>query len=84
MDEPNEMVAVPHGQLAAETLSAVIESFILREGTDYGSQDALFETKIAQVRGQLDRGEVLLVFDPEADSCTLVTKQRFSEIQKSS
>ena len=83
MDEDKPlMVEVPFGQLAPLTLDAVIESFILREGTDYGSQESVFETKRAQVRGQLDRGQVKLVFDPETESCTLLTDKQFSDVQK--
>ena len=30
---------MPHGELPPDTLRAVIESFVLREGTDYGSRE---------------------------------------------
>ena len=39
-------VEVPYGELAPATLRAVIESFVLREGTDYGERDASFASKV--------------------------------------
>jgi uncharacterized protein YheU (UPF0270 family) len=68
-------VEVPHGELAPETLRAVIESFVLREGTDYGERDASFEGKIADVRRQLDRREAVIVYDPISDSIDIIRKR---------
>ena len=39
------MIAIPVDQLAPELLEAVIESFVLREGTDYGDGDFTLEQK---------------------------------------
>src|SRR5688572_7515092 len=38
-DEQQEPVVVPHRELDRATLQAVIESFALREGTDYGERE---------------------------------------------
>ena len=54
------------------TLRAVVESFVLREGTDYGEQETLLETKVAQVLGQLRRGEAHITFDPATESVNVV------------
>ena len=70
----NAPVEVPHGELAPETLRAVIESFVLREGTDYGARDASFESKVADVRRQLDRGEAVIIYDPTSDSVDIVVR----------
>ena len=67
-DLPPESVAVPWLELAPETLQAVIESFVLREGTDYGVQEVPLAAKVAQVHAQLVRGEAQIVFDPASDS----------------
>jgi hypothetical protein len=37
--QPSEPIVVPHTELAADLLRAVIESFVLREGTDYGEKE---------------------------------------------
>jgi uncharacterized protein YheU (UPF0270 family) len=66
-------VAVPHTELSPEALRGVIESFVLREGTDYGERDVAFETKVAQVIRQLERGEARIMFDPVTQSVQIVT-----------
>jgi uncharacterized protein YheU (UPF0270 family) len=66
-------VAVPHTALSPEALRGVVESFVLREGTDYGQRDVAFETKVAQVIRQLERGEARIMFDPVTQSVQIVT-----------
>jgi uncharacterized protein YheU (UPF0270 family) len=65
-------VAVPHTELSPEALRGVVEAFVLREGTDYGERDVPFETKVAQVIGQIERGEARIMFDPTTQSVQLV------------
>jgi uncharacterized protein YheU (UPF0270 family) len=66
--EARDAVVVPHSELRADVLRAVIESFVLREGTDYGERELSLDSKVAGVVRQLERGEVQIVFDPETDS----------------
>jgi uncharacterized protein YheU (UPF0270 family) len=73
MDESGaEPVVVPHTALAADVLRAVIESFVLREGTDYGVTEWSLDHKVARVIRQLERGEAHIVFDPETQSVDIV------------
>ena len=62
---------IPYQELEAETLRAIIEKFISREGTDYGAHEYSLEQKVQQVRNQLERGNIVLNFDPETESCDL-------------
>jgi uncharacterized protein YheU (UPF0270 family) len=66
---------VPWRRLDAETLKSVLESFINREGTDYGEVELSLEEKVAHLKGQLERREVFIVFDGETESVTLVTSR---------
>ena len=75
------MIEIPADKLSAELLHAVIEEFILREGTDYGSYEVTLEDKIDQVRGQLSRGDVLITFDPATENCNLLTRNQFQRYQ---
>lgn len=80
------MIEIPAERLPSATLNAVIEEYILREGTDYGVQEVSLQSKIKQVHGQLARGEAIVTFDPVTESCTLLTRQqfvRFAEQQSS-
>ena len=64
-------IEIPCAQLSAQALRGVIESFVLREGTDYGEREHSLEQKVAQVRSQIERGLVRIVFDPQTDTVTL-------------
>jgi uncharacterized protein len=70
--EASEPVSVPYTELAADLLHAVIESFVLREGTDYGEKEFSLQDKVARVMAQLKKGEAKIVFDPDTDSVTIV------------
>jgi uncharacterized protein YheU (UPF0270 family) len=73
--ETPDPIEVPYGELSAELLNAVIESFVLREGTDYGEREFSLEDKVARVISQLKRGEARILFDPESDSVTIAVGQ---------
>ena len=62
---------IPFQELAVETLTAIIEEFISREGTDYGVNETSLEKKVQQVMNQLQRGEIIVTFDQESQSCDL-------------
>jgi uncharacterized protein YheU (UPF0270 family) len=65
-------VEVPHQELTNDVLRAVVESFVLREGTEYGERDVALEVKVAQVMRQLVCGEVQILFDPGSESIDIV------------
>jgi len=71
VDETSPSVVVPYTELAADLLHAVVESYVLREGTDYGEKEFSLEDKVAHVISQLKRGEAQIVFDPETDSVSI-------------
>lgn len=71
-DEERAGVEVPLDALSDATLAAVIESFVNREGTDYGARERSLEEKVADVRRQLERGEAQIVFDPDTESINIV------------
>ncbi|HEV2441192.1 MAG TPA: YheU family protein [Steroidobacteraceae bacterium] len=70
-----EPIFIPHAELSAEALRGVIESFVLREGTDYGEHEYSLEQKVAHVRAQLERGQARILFDSETNTVTLVPVQ---------
>jgi uncharacterized protein YheU (UPF0270 family) len=73
-DEPKPLppISVPYTELSVDALTGVIQSFVLREGTDYGAQEVSFETKVEQVRRQLERREAEIVFDQNTESIDIV------------
>ncbi len=75
-EEPAEPVEVPVSMLSADALRGVVESFVLREGTDYGAREFTHEEKVAQVLAALARDEARIFFDPATDSVTLRLKNQ--------
>lgn len=69
-------VAIPYDALSEAALHGVIESFVLREGTDYGSHEIDLATKVAEVRRQLARGDAQILWDPRSESVHLVVTAR--------
>ena len=65
---------VPHRQIPADHLNKLLDSFIGREGTDYGEVELSLEQKRAQLRESLERGEVFIAFDGESETFNLLTK----------
>jgi uncharacterized protein len=62
-EEVAPIPVAPDG-LEPDTLRAVVESFVLREGTDYGAHETSLDAKVAQVLLQLRRGQAQITFDP--------------------
>ena len=67
-DQTPEPILVPYAELSPEALRGVVESFVLREGTDYGTYEYSLEQKVAHVMRQLERGEARILFDPVTSS----------------
>jgi uncharacterized protein YheU (UPF0270 family) len=65
---------IPQSSLSKDALLGVIKEFVLREGTEYGASDVSLDTKVKQVQRQLDRGDVVIVFDQESESIDIVSK----------
>jgi uncharacterized protein len=65
-------VVVPYTELSDEVLRGVVESFVLREGTDYGEREFSLDQKVEHVLRQLRRGEARIVFDPATETVDIV------------
>ena len=59
---------IPHTALSPETLRAVIEEFVTRDGTDHSS----VAHRIESVMRQLAVGQVELHFDERTATCSIV------------
>jgi uncharacterized protein YheU (UPF0270 family) len=63
---------IPWNQLSAQVLHGLIEEFITREGTDYGEREFSLTEKVDQVKTQIKRGDVVIVFDEKSETCNLL------------
>jgi len=73
----NGFLVIPPEQLSADALQGVIEEFITRSGTDYGAVEIELAHKVNQVRAQLRSGAALIVFDPVAEACTIISRDEY-------
>lgn len=75
-DHPAQPVEISPDQLSPEALRGLVEEFVSRDGTDYGAVERSLEEKVRDVLGQLERGEVRIVFDPETETANIVVPIR--------
>ena len=72
MTTSTDPIEVPYDSLNPDTLRAVVEEFITRNGTDYGAHEKTLGQKVADVMRQLQRGEAAVVFDQQTGSVNIV------------
>ena len=71
-----EFVHVPVERLPAETLTALLEEYASRDGTDYGQYEVTLEKKREELRAQLLAGDVQLVYDADSEHWDLLARDR--------
>lgn len=69
---------IPWQDISPDALDNLIESFVLREGTDYGEHERSLEQKVADVKRQLQSGEAVLVWSNCMKRSTLCRGSRFT------
>ncbi len=77
LDDELKPIAIDPKLLTAEVLESILEEYILREGTDYGTVDISLAQKTMQLNKQVNLGDIIIVFDPQSESVTLMTKNEF-------
>ena len=65
-------VTVPWDRLSEEQLRALVEAFVLREGTDYGLRELEFETKVTRLMNMIKQGDAFITFAPIDQSFNIV------------
>jgi uncharacterized protein YheU (UPF0270 family) len=68
---------IPLERLTPDVLKGIIEEFVLREGTDYGSHEYSLSDKVAHVMKQLQAGQAVVVFNQDTETCDILTKRQF-------
>lgn len=73
---------IPWQQISADALQSLAESFVLREGTDYGAEEIPLAVKTAQVLQLIRRGEVVILYSELHETVDLLTKQQYRQYQQ--
>lgn len=68
---------IPWQDLDPDTLDRLIESFVLREGTDYGEHERSLEQKVNDVKRQLKSGDVVLVWSELHETVNIMPRNAF-------
>lgn len=71
---------IPYQKISPDALQGLIEEFITREGTDYGEMEFSLTQKVNQVKQQLMRGEIVIVFDSITESVSILTQHQASSM----
>lgn len=70
---------IPWQQLEPDTLNNLIETFVLREGTDYGEQERSLARKVEDVKQQLASGEAVLVWSELHETVNIMPRRQFDD-----
>ncbi|WP_439825641.1 YheU family protein [Aeromonas caviae] len=70
---------IPWQELEPDTLTNLLEHFVLQEGTEYGEQDVSLTDKVEEVRQQLQQGSAVLVYSELHESVNVVHKTHLSK-----
>ncbi len=79
MTLPN-FVEVPWDRLSEAHRLALAESFILREGTDYGLTEKTHDTKVERLFKLVSSGKVHIVFDLKSETFNFVTHEEWKRM----
>lgn len=66
---------IPHQRLSPDTLTALVEEFASRDGTDYGAAEMSLAQKTRQLLQQLDQGHIVIVYDESTESCNIIPRR---------
>jgi uncharacterized protein YheU (UPF0270 family) len=78
----SEAVEIPWEMLSPDALTGVLESFVLREGTDYGEVELSFEAKVARLRAAVEHREARILFDSETETVTISSETDSSAFRR--
>jgi hypothetical protein len=82
--KPQPPIEVPPDAISSEALDQLIDSFIMREGTDYGAVELEHSKKVHRIQKQLETGRIKIVFDPNTESVTLITDKEWERYLQNS
>lgn len=70
---------IPYYELSEEALQALLEDFVTRDGTDYGLVEMSMQEKADHLLALLKKGELLISYNDELQSCGLITKEEVAK-----
>lgn len=68
---------IPWQDIAPETLESILESVVLREGTDYGEHEKSLSDKVADLYTQLKNGDIVIVWSELHETLNIMQSAQF-------
>lgn len=72
---------IPPEKLTEEVLKNLLESYISREGTDYGERELSLEEKVEDLLRSVYQGEVLISYDEDSQSINVISEREYRALQ---
>ncbi|QEM83055.1 YheU family protein [Halomonas binhaiensis] len=69
----SRFIEVPYRMLPAETLDALLETFVTRQGYDTTDTGSGMRGWVAQLKDQLERSELIIAHDLKTESTEVLT-----------
>ena len=73
-------VQVPVERLQPDVFTVLLEEYASRDGTDYGARELSLDEKVANLRRQLEIGDVGLVYDVDSEEWDLLPAAELQEL----
>jgi uncharacterized protein YheU (UPF0270 family) len=71
-------LVIPHEELNPDTLRAMLEDFVTRNGTEYGEIETPIAERIDFVLRQLRAGKAFILYDAESASFTIGSREQMT------
>jgi uncharacterized protein YheU (UPF0270 family) len=76
-----QFVLVPSQRLAADVLTALLEEYASRDGTDYGVRELSLDEKVDSLRAQLGRDDLGIVYDQDSEQWDLLPREALAQLE---
>jgi len=70
---------VPLSEIRPDLLEAIVEQYVLGEGTDYGEREYTLAEKVAHVRRQLESGEAFVVYSEVHETVHIMSRDELGD-----
>jgi uncharacterized protein YheU (UPF0270 family) len=73
-------IIIPYEKMSMEALEGLIEEFVTRDGTDTGYEKKSLVNDVAMVKGQLKRGDAVIVYDKSTKTSNIVSRDHLKKL----
>jgi uncharacterized protein YheU (UPF0270 family) len=73
----NRPMIIPYTELEPDTLLALLEEIVTRDGTDYGEHELSTEQKVQRAKHLLEQNKAVIVYSELHETCTLQSVDQF-------